>query len=323
MRCAKARRPAGFFILCVLLCMPLGACTLLAPQTVAVATAPPPGLALSGEIARVPYFAQTEHHCGPAALAMALNSAGAAVTPDTLADQVYLPGRQGSLQLEMLAAARRNGMVAYVLAPSLGDLLLEINAGTPVITLENRGAALLPLWHYAVAFGFDLHAGDIIRHSGASERAVTPLSVFEYFWRAAGRWAMVAVPPHRVPATATEPRYAAAVIALEKTGRTRQAAAAYAAMLKRWPDSLTALMGRGNTAHALGDLAAAEAAFRQATLQHAHAAAAYNNLAQTLLDRGNWGEARAAAEHAVSLGGPFATRAQATLDAIRDKLRAH
>ena len=322
MRCAKARRPAGFFILCALLCSQLGACTLLAPQTIGVASAPPPGLALSGEIPRVPFFAQTDHHCGPAALAMALNSAGARVTPDALAAQVYLPGRQGSLQVEMLAAARRNGMVAYVLAPSLGDLLLEINAGTPVITLEKHGAALLPLWHYAVAFGFDLHDGDIIRHSGTSERTLTPLSVFEYFWRAAGRWAMVAVPPDRVPATATEPRYAAAVIALEKTGRTREAATAYTAMLKRWPDSLTALMGRGNTAHALGDLALAEAAFRQTTRQYPHAAAAFNNLAQTLLDRGQWDEARANAEHAVSLGGPFAARAQATLDAIRKQRRA-
>jgi tetratricopeptide (TPR) repeat protein len=314
----KARIAAGLFVGCLI----ASGCTVLAPHTIAVATAPPPGLALSASIAAVPYFAQTAHHCGPAALAMALNSAGAAVTPEQLTGQVYLPGRQGSLQLEMLAAARRNGMVAYVLEPELAHILLEINAGTPVITLENHGVALYPQWHYAVATGFDLHRSELIRHSGAVRDQRMPLSVFEYFWRAAGRWAMVAVPPERIPATATELRYADAVIALEKTGQAQRAGVAYDAMLKRWPANLLALMGRGNTAYALGDLARAEASFRQATLAHANTAAAHNNLAQTLLERGRLEEAHSSAQRAVQLGGPLAARAQATLDAIRSQQSA-
>lgn len=318
---ARARCSAGLFVCCGLLCVLLGGCTLLAPQTIAVATSPPPGLALSADLAEAPFFAQTEYHCGPAALAMALNSAGARVTPAQLIEQVYLPGRKGSLQAEMLAAARRNGMVAYVLQPDLGHVLLEVNAGTPVITLENHGFPLYPVWHYAVAIGFDLHGGDLIRHSGAVARKRTPLSVFEHYWRAEGRWAMVAVPPGRVPVTATESRYAEAVIALEKSSQVRAAASAYEAMLARWPDNLVALMGRGNTAHALGDLALAESAFRRAATLHAEAVAAHNNLAQTLLDRGKLDQARAAAEHAVSLGGPLQARARATLEAIRHRER--
>jgi tetratricopeptide (TPR) repeat protein len=145
--------------------------------------------------------------------------------------------------------------------------------------------------------------------------------VFEYFWRAQGRWAMVAVPPERVPATASEARYAEAVVALEKAGQTQRAAIAYEAMLKRWPSNLVALMGRGNTAHALGDLALAEASFRHAAMVHAGATAAYNNLAQTLLERGKLDEARSTAERAVSLGGPLRARAQATLDEIRKQQR--
>lgn len=313
---SKARVVAGLLFL-----MLLGACAALAPQTRDLLTQAPPGLPLSVAL-DVPYFAQTEHYCGPASLAMVLNSAGRKVTPDELAAQVYLPGRKGSLQVEMLAAARRNGMVAYVLAPDLGDVLLEINAGTPVITLENLGVPYYPSWHYAVAIGFDLHRREIIRHSGALRARATPLALFEHFWSKEGRWAMVATPPERVPVTATEARYAEAVIALEKTGRTREAAAAYEAMLTRWPASLIALMGRGNTAHALGDLARAETAFRAATQHHASSAAAFNNLAQTLSDRGKLDEARAAAQHAVALGGPLQARAEATLRDITDKQRA-
>lgn len=316
----RARGFAGLLFLSVL--NALSACTTFAPQTGALLAQPPPGLPLSAEIEKVPYFAHTEHHCGPAALAMALGAAGANVTPEQLSPQVYLPGRQGSLQIEMLAAARRNGMVAYVLEPELNHLLLEINDGTPVITLENYGVALYPQWHYAAALGFDLHRKQILRHSGALERKPVPLAVFEYFWRKEGRWAMVAVPPQRVPVTATEPRYAEAVIALEKTGQIARAAAAYDAMLQRWPASLAALMGRGNTAHALGDLALAETAFREAAKRHPNATAAYNNLAQTLADRGKLEEARAVAEHAVALGGPLRERAAATLEGIRKKQSA-
>ena len=302
--------------------MLLCGCAALAPQSTALRSQLPVGLPLSAEILETPYFAQTEYHCGPAALAMALNSAGATVNPDQLAEQVYLPGRKGSLQVEMLAAARRNGMVAYVLEPRIGDVLLEVAAGTPVIALENYGVPYYPIWHYSVAIGFDVNRAEIIRHSGKLERKATPLSIFEYFWRQEGRWAMVAVPPERVPATATEARYADAVIALEKAGHTQRAALAYDAMLKRWPGNLAALMGRGNTAHALGNLTVAEAAFRQASVAHANSAAAYNNLAQTLLDRGKVDEARSTAEHAVRLGGPLRARAQATLEEIQKKQRS-
>ena len=317
----KARSTAGLFLLCSL-CMLLCGCVALAPQSTALRSQLPAGLPLSAEILEAPYFAQTEHHCGPAALAMALNNAGAAVHPDQLVDQVYLPGRKGSLQVEMLAAARRNGMVAYVLEPRIGDVLLEVAAGTPVIALENYGVPYYPIWHYSVAIGFDVNRAEIIRHSGKLERKATPLSIFEYFWRQEGRWAMVAVSPERVPATATEARYADAVIALEKAGHTQRAALAYDAMLKRWPGNLAALMGRGNTAHALGNLTVAEAAFRQASVAHANSAAAYNNLAQTLLDRGKVDEARSTAEHAVRLGGPLRARAQATLEEIQKKQRS-
>lgn len=318
----QARRAAGLFILCVLVFTLSSGCALLAPQAARVRVAPPPGLPLSAQIPDVPYFPQTEHHCGPAALAMALNSAGAKLTPERLIDQVYLPGRKGSLQIEMLAAARRNGMVAYVLEPKLGDLLLEIDAGTPVITLENYGVAYYPIWHYAVAIGFDLHSSEIVRHSGALRAKPTPLAVFDHFWSKEGRWAMVAVPPDRVPVSATEARYAQAVIALEKTGRLREASTAYDAMLKRWPASLTAMMGRGNTAHARGELAQAEAAFRHAAAAHPESVAALNNLAQTLLDRGKLEEAAATARRAVQLGGAFRERAQATLEAVEKKRAA-
>jgi hypothetical protein len=311
----KARLAAGFLFLGAY----LGGCAGLLPQSNALREQPPAGLPTRAELREVPFHAQEDYYCGPAALAMALNAAGVPVGLEALVDQVYLPGRKGSLQVEMLVAARRNGLVAYELEPKLGDVLREVAAGTPVIVLENYGFRVWPKWHYAVVVGYDLEAGEVIRRSGLRPRQTMPFPVFEYVWKDEGYWAMVAVPPGRLPATATEARYASAVVALEGSGQARSAHAAYRAMLGRWPASLAGLMGLGNTAWALKDAAAAESAFRQAAREHPGSAAAFNNLAHVLAERGQLDEALAAAERAVSLGGPLQPSARATLEDIRRK----
>ncbi len=311
----KARFLAGFLFLSSL----LGGCAVVLPQSSALKENPPANLPARAELAEVPFFAQEDYQCGPAALAMALNAAGVNVTPESLIEQVYIPARKGSLQIEMLVAARRHGLIAYELAPQLGDVLQEIAAGTPVIVLENYGFKVFPLWHYAVLVGYDLNTGEAIRRSGTKQRQTMPFNVFEYVWKDEGHWAMVAVPPDRVPATATEKRFAEAVIALERSGQAKNAHIAYNAMLRRWPASLAGQMGRGNTAYALRDLTTAEAAFRVAAADHPDSAAALNNLAQVLAERGLLNEALTAAERAVSLGGPLLSATQATLDEIRKK----
>jgi len=86
-----------------------------------------------------------------------------------------------------------------------------------------------------------------------------------------------------------------------------------------WPSSLAGLMGRGNTAYALKDPAAAESAFRRAVQEHPESVAALNNLAHVLSERGKLDEALVLAERAVKLGGPLLPSAQGTLNDIRRK----
>ena len=311
---SRARLLAGFLFLSAA----LSGCSLIAPQTYLLKEQRPLELPVRAELTGVPFFPQEDYFCGPAALAMVLTAAGVKVSPEDLVDQVYLPGRRGSLQVEMLAAARRQGLVAYELAPQMADMLREVAAGSPAIVLENYGPfSWYPVWHYSVVVGYDLETQEVIRRSGVRQRRPTPLPIFERIWKHENYWAMIAVPPDRVPVTATETRYTAAVIALEKTGHTRNAHIAYQALLRRWPASLAGAMGHGNTAYALRDLDTAEAAFRRASADHPDAAAAFNNLANILAERGKFSDALAAAEHAVSLGGPLLTETQSTLDEIR------
>ena len=281
----------------------------------------PAGLAPIAEITGVPFFPQQDFQCGPAALATSLAHFGAGVTPDDLVSQVYLPAREGSLQIEMLASARRNGMVAFQLAPRFEDVLREIAAGFPVILLQDYGVWPFSIWHYAVAVGYDLNEGDLVLRSGEKRRLLIPFPVLEYTWKESNYWAMVTAPPDRIPATATEPQYLKAVVALEHTGNKQAARTAYAAMLARWPASLGAGIGLSNMHYALGDLKQAETVLRRLAETHTDAAVVYNNLAQTILDEGRATEALPLAERAVALGGPYAETARETLEAVTRRIK--
>ncbi len=299
----------GVFLLC------LGACA-TPPQTRLMLSSPPASLPRHVELTSVPYFAQDAYQCGPASLAMSLNAVGFSVTPEILKSELYLPDRHGSLQVEMLAAARRNGAVAYQLAPELNDVMQEIAAGSPVVVLQNLAFSWYPVWHYAVVIGYDLDQAEIILRSGPEQRQVLPMRTFEYTWARSNYWAMVAMPPGKIPETADATRFIAAVSALEKISGPGKVQGTYIAALKRWPGNLSAQIGVGNAAYQLHDLDQAEVAFRLAAHDHPDSVAAFNNLAQTLYDQGHSDEALQAAHRAVSLGGPLAQTAQETLAEI-------
>ncbi len=287
------------------------------PQTQALLKLNSWSLPQQVELKAIPFYPQETHQCGPASLAMVLNAGGVKITPQELIPQVYLPQREGSLQVEMLAATRRNGLLAYELASKLDDVLAEVAAGTPVLVLQNLALSWYPVWHYAVVVGYDLQRGEIILRSGLEQRQVLPLTTFEHTWERAGYWAMLALPSGTVPRTATEADYISAAMALEKTGQPKNAERSYESALQHWPRNLTARIGMGNAAYAQGELQRAETAYRQATLDHPDSAIAFNNLAQTLSDQKRYAEALVAANHAVSLGGAEQAATRDTLEQIK------
>lgn len=297
------------------LCLPLAGASGCAVQTRRIAATPPQGLPRRAELAGIPFFADDAYYCGPAALATVLTAAGSAVRPHALIGDVFVPGRKGSLQLEMLAGARRHGAVATPIPGTLEALMREIAAGNAVVVLQNLGLAWAPSWHYAVAIGYDLDAGHVLLRSGPIARQALALRTFEHTWARGGHWAFVALPPGRLPHSADEPDATRALVAFERSADPHAAVRAYRAALARWPHSLTLAMGLGNTLYAAGRHAEAERVFLDAARHH-DAPAAYNNLAVLLFERGEHGAARAAARRALRQGGPHADAARATLDMI-------
>jgi len=298
----------------------LGGCAawLPPPQTRALLALAPAGLPERVERDAVPFFPQTPYHCGPAALATVLTDGGLPTQPEALADAVFLPAREGSLQTEMLAGARRQGAVAYPLPGTLEVLLGEVAAGHPVVVLQNLGLEILPRWHYAVLVGYDLARGEIVLRSGTTRRETMPIATFEYTWARGGHWAFVALPPGQLPAVVDEASAVSAVIGFERAAPAASAARAYEALLGRWPDNLLAGLGLGNTKLAAGELALAAAAFTRVAQRH-DSAVAWNNLAQTQLRRGLHTQAMEAARRAVARAEAAEPQwAEATRTTLRD-----
>ena len=306
---------SGVFFICAL----LAGC--VAPQSRALQSAPPPLLSGAVEMDQSPFFPQEEFQCGPAALATTLNAAGISAMPEDLARQVFLPARRGSLQVEMLAAARRHDALAVTLSPRLDALLAEVANGTPVIVLQNLALDWVPMWHYAVVVGYDLAADQIILRSGRTRRQVMAMPTFERTWARSRYWAMVTVPPGTIPATVGESDYVQAAVAFEKVASATAARHVYSAATGKWPHNQLALLGLGNTAFSLQDWQAAETAFTKLADAASDPVPALNNLALTLDAQGQLAQALEVARRAVGLGGQFAAQSRNTLATLVEKTR--
>ncbi len=293
----------------------LAAC---AHQTRAVRAGAPSGLARAHELSATPFFAQTAYHCGPAALATALAAVGIPADPVRIAEQVFLPARQGTLQTEMIAGARRQGAVATRIAPTLEAALREVHAGNVVVVLLNLGLKWLPAWHYAVLVGYDLDAGEVLLRSGATFRAAMAMRTFEHTWARSGSWAFAALPPGRWPVSAPSASVIEAALGFERVAAPARAVDTYRSAIERAGPQLTLQMGLGNSLHAAGDSVAAVAVFRNTAMAH-RSAAAWINLALLLRASGDTAGARHAAREAGLLGdAAWAEPAQALQDELAD-----
>jgi len=245
----------------------------------------------SVELDDTPFFPQERYQCGPAALATTLVAGGVSVSMDDLVDAVYLPGREGSLQVEIVAAARRYDRLPYVIDGTLAAIHAELAAGRPVLVLQNLGIAAIPRWHFAVVVGIDGAEGEVVLRSGTERRHVTRLMTFLRTWRRSDYWGLVLLHPDELPATVDRGRYFETIAALEETARFDAAATAWRTAAATWPGDRVALFGLANAEYGRGHLDDAEAAYRELLSIDSALIAARNNLALVLAERGRFEEA--------------------------------
>jgi hypothetical protein len=238
------------------------------------------------ELVHIPFHPQVTDQCGPSALAAVLNSSGVTVTPETLKSRIYIPGRQGSLQIELLAATRGYGRIPYLIDTDVLALLSELRGGRPVLVLQNLGSKLAPIWHYAVVVGYLADKRQFVLRSGDKKRHVTSASRFIRSWQRAGYWGVLALQPGEMPASPDADKYVRSVSAVEAIGDIESAVAGYHAAIERWPEHTLAWLGMGNAYYAQGNLDSAENAYRRILSMDSDHLIALHNLSQVQIDRG-------------------------------------
>ena len=247
----------------------------------------PAGLPPSVEIASTPFHPQKDPgRCGPAAVATVLGAAGRDASPQALSRELFLPGREGSLPPELVAAIRARGLVPYVLTQAADALLAELAAGRPVLVLQRQGVGPWPAWHYAVAIGYDAARDVVTLRSGVQPRLQLRAEVFDATWARADRWALVALSPGTLPARPDLARYLEAAAGFEATGQLREARRAYEAAVSHWPAEPLPRLALANVDAADNDWNAAERGYAVALQLQPGLAAALNNRAEALVRLG-------------------------------------
>jgi len=257
------------------------------------------------ELTEVPFFAQTEYQCGPATLAMVLNHEGVEASLDELIPQVFLPGRDGSVQPEMLATVRRYERLAIPIRGTMDALLTHLEAGNPVVVMQNLALPAFPMWHYAVAIGFDLPNETLVLRSGEIERHTLSFSRFDATWARTERWGFVVSEPGTLPEGVTARNALEAISAFEEQHGS-----------ERFPQNPTGQFALGNALYADGQPEAALAAFETATSLDPEMGAAWLNLAIIQFQQARLADARASLTQAASLEGEWQPRARQLLETL-------
>ncbi|AZG37154.1 bacteriocin-processing peptidase family protein [Shewanella psychromarinicola] len=216
-------------------CLFLSGCLSIPPQT-AILLANPPAIAHKHQITGVPFYPQEDYFCGPTTLAEVFNFYGVIKTPQQIAPALFIPELQGSLQIEMVAAARQQGLLAYAESGNLTQLLSLVSENIPVIILQNVSTSWYPMWHYAVVTGYDLDKQYVRLHSGTNKNRIAELKVFERTWLRGQYWLLAAVPADKTSLHFDPFIYASAAQDLLSSGKSTQGISALENATRQWPD---------------------------------------------------------------------------------------
>ncbi|MCU4677271.1 PA2778 family cysteine peptidase [Catenovulum sp. 2E275] len=197
----------------------------------------PPNIAPQHIIADVPFYPQQDYYCGPTTLAEVANFYGQNHTPEQIAPNTFVPERKGTLQIEMKAAARQLGFLAYTEQGDLTQLLSLVEQDIPVIVLQNNSIELMPKWHYAVVIGYDMQAQQVILHTGVTESHRLNFATFERTWARGQYWMLAMLPPQTANNQLNAFIYTKAAQDLLDTNQQNIGQSALKTATLQWPDN--------------------------------------------------------------------------------------
>ncbi len=149
----------------------------------------------------VPFVEQQKNGCGAASVAMVMQywgqHQGQSKLPEAEPSQIfralYSAPAHGIYASAMVHYFQRNGYRAFAFAGEWADIERELQNGRPLIAAlkPGSGASL----HYVVVVGIDEQQQLVLVNDPAQRKLLSEdRSQFEGEWKAAGYWALLAVP---------------------------------------------------------------------------------------------------------------------------------
>jgi Tfp pilus assembly protein PilF len=144
----------------------------------------------------VPFYMQTEHGCGSAALAGVLSFYGATVKLGEIIQQTVVPEIGGTLCTDMVAYPRTRGFWSEQHPGTSEALRSHLAAGRPVVCLLGTGSTCFG-GHYITVTAYAPGEG-VLCHNGHKPDVYMSWKRFDTFWSASHRWMLIICPPENV-----------------------------------------------------------------------------------------------------------------------------
>jgi ABC-type bacteriocin/lantibiotic exporter with double-glycine peptidase domain len=149
----------------------------------------------------VPFVKQEKNGCGAASIAMVMQywringglSAAESVDAAAIQRSLYSSDAHGIYASDLERYFRQNGFQTFAFRAGWNDLRLHLEKGRPLIVTIKPGGN--PSLHYVVVTGLDWQQQLVILNDPAERKLLKQeRSSFEKEWKAAGNWALLAVP---------------------------------------------------------------------------------------------------------------------------------
>ncbi len=214
--------------------------------------------------------------------------------------RTLISAKGGTLQVELIATARANGLIVYPLEPTFDALFTELAERHPVIVLVNRSFSWHPLWHYAPVTGYDAQTRSVFTHFSDRPNEAMGIETFAALWKRSDNWGVILLPPGELPASVSPKTFLRSVYAFEQTGMSEEAIRTYQSALVRWPQDPDIHFALANAQYHSNRLSDAEQSYRKLLSLHPSHPLALNNLALLLCRTGRADEALKLLERVVS-----------------------
>jgi len=140
----------------------------------------------------VPFFPQDKHQCGPASLAGVMNYWGTKITAEKISKDIYSDSARGTLWIDLALYARDHGFSASQYYGNWEDLIMNVNAGFPLIVFVDYGVRPVQSNHFMVVVGF--RKDGVIVNSGKDKQKFEPKRKFMKVWRKTQYWTLLIRP---------------------------------------------------------------------------------------------------------------------------------